>query len=258
MKTKKPAFQQQGFSLLEMLMTVTILGLVVGAVFSQLNLVVQRQASERIKVDDMQEARDFVDQFFRDINQCGYPNIRQLNPASYSPGLTTQSTYSWANQYSFDSHVAMGLVKIADTEIHFEGDMNGDGNVQSVAYMVNGSGSCAKCLQRSQVQKVTGDPSDMTVQVPNWGTEVNDVVNTNPIFKYYDANGNLITTPQDITTQSGANNLAKVKTIKISLQIQNNTLVDIQTGLPIQTSFEGDVSLNNCSMATVAQAMSCQ
>ena len=234
---------RNGFSLLEMMVTIAILGTVLGGLFSQLNLAVQRQSTERFKLDDMQEARDFVDQFFRDINEIGYPNVRMFD-----------NTTNWlTNPLINDNHLAVGLVKMDANEVRFEGDTNGDGNVQSVIYMINGSGTCALCLQRSQVTKVVGNP--LTGQPPNWGTEVNDVA-SNPIFTYYDKNANQLAVPADIN--SNPNVIASVKVIKISLLIRNPNVKDLQSKLPIETAFEGEVSLNNCSMAAAGQGMSCQ
>jgi prepilin-type N-terminal cleavage/methylation domain-containing protein len=239
---------KQGFSLLEVLLSVAILSVVVGGIFEEMNLVVQRQATERFKVDDMQEARDFVDQFFRDINEVGYPNSRMIDTtAAWNPALAVPLIN--------DNRVAVGLVKIDANEIRFEADTNGDGNVQSVVYMLNGSGSCPVCLQRSQVAKASG-ANPLTGQTPDWGTEVNDVINTNPIFTYYDNNANQIAVPADIN--ANPTTIAKVKTVKISLVIRNNNVRDFKTALPIETNFEGEVSLNNCSMAATGQAMSCQ
>jgi len=62
----------------------------------------------------------------------------------------------------------------------------------------------------------------------------------------------------DYTTSTNAQILANVKTIEINLTIRNPNVVDRQTGQPIETSFEGEVSLNNCSMLATGQNMSCQ
>jgi prepilin-type N-terminal cleavage/methylation domain-containing protein len=247
MKRKNPIQReltrlQSGFSLLEMLITIAILGTVLGGIFSQLNVAVQRQSTERFKLDDIQEARDFVDQFFRDINEIGYPNVRMFD-----------NTTNWlVNPLINDNRLAVGLVKMDANEVRFEGDTNGDGNVQSVIYMINGSGTCTLCLQRSQVTKVVGNP--LTGQPPNWGTEVNDVASS-PIFTFYDKNANQLAVPADIN--SNPNIIASVKVIKISLLIRNPNVKDLQSKLPIETAFEGEVSLNNCSMAATGQGMSC-
>jgi hypothetical protein len=115
-------------------------------------------------------------------------------------------------------------------------------------------------MQRSQVDKVNGDPLSGQ-STANWGTEVNDVVTT-AVFTYYQYDGTQITIPSggiDYTTsQANANILANVKTIQINLTIRNPIVLDKQTGLPIETSFEGEVSLNNCSMVATSQPMSCQ
>src|ERR1700676_753108 len=165
---------QGGFTLIELLIVVAILATVTGGIFLQLDTAQQRIATEQTKVDNYDEARDFVDQFFRDINQIGYPNGRMV---SFAP--TTS-----------DNRVAVGLVKVDANSIWFEGDVNGTGVVQSVQYKVNGSGSCTLCLQRSQVAKVTGDP-ETGQSSPVWGTEVHDVI-TNTIFTYFNTNGSAL------------------------------------------------------------------
>jgi hypothetical protein len=116
-------------------------------------------------------------------------------------------------------------------------------------------------MQRSQADKTTGDPLTTAAANANWGTEVNDV-RTTTIFKYYQYDGTLITIPAgglDYTSSAAnAGILASVKTIQINLTIRNNNVMDQQTKQPIETSFEGEVSLNNCSMAAASQPMSCQ
>jgi type II secretory pathway pseudopilin PulG len=245
--------------MIELTIVVGILGIIIAGIFTQMDQAQQRAYTERVKLDNMQEARDFVDQFFRDINEIGYPNVRMMDvtSGSWNPLLTTPATYAWNNAYANDNRAAIGLVRIDNAEVRFEADTNGDGNVQSVRYAINGNGNCALCLQRSQVAKVAGDP--LNAQPPNWGTEVNDALNP-IIFTYFKADGTQIPSaslPLDISTQAGAQTLASIKTIKISLLISNPIIRDIKTNQVIQTSFEGEVSLNNCSMAASGQPMSC-
>jgi prepilin-type N-terminal cleavage/methylation domain-containing protein len=257
--------RQRGFTLLELLLVLGILGLVTGAVFSQMGVAQQRMTTEGVKLDDFQQARDFVDQFFRDINQIGDPNTRMADTTSllWSPALnaTAQTSYGlWVSPYIKDSRFAMGLVQIGTASLQFEGSVNGVGNVESVIYAVNGSGSCTLCLQRSQVDKITANP--LTGQATNWGTEVNDVVSP-AIFRYFQTDGTEVippTTGLDYTTQVNAQTLANIKTIQINLTIRNPQVMDQKTHQPIESTFEGEVSLNNCSMAAVgpyAMGMSC-
>jgi prepilin-type N-terminal cleavage/methylation domain-containing protein len=259
MKRKKlQKNRHHGFSLMELMIVLTILSIIIGGIFEQMNVAQQRAYTERIKLDNMQEARDFVDQFFRDINEIGYPNVRMMDTTSlaWSPALATPPTYAWNNPYANDNRMAIGLVRIDNTAVQFEADTNGDGNVQSVQYKINGNGGCALCLQRSQVDKVAGNP---LLVPPNWGTEVNDALNP-IIFSYFKADGTQIASaslPLDISTLAGAQTLASIKTIKISLLISNPVITDMRTNKAIQTSFEGEVSLNNCSMAAANQQTSC-
>jgi prepilin-type N-terminal cleavage/methylation domain-containing protein len=241
--------RQRGFSLIEMMVVLLILGIISAGLFAQIDGAQQRAFSEQIKLDNFQEARDFVDQFFRDVNQIGYPNSRMIDAtAAWSPAL--------ASPLINDNRLAIGLVKIDANEIRFEGDMNGDGVVQSVIYMINGSTNCTLCLQRSQVDKASADP--LTGQTTNWGTEVNDVL-SNPIFSYFKADGTQVTAlPVDLSTAGGPQTLASIKTIQVSLLIRNNSVLDPKTRQPIETTFQGEVSLNNCSMATSGAPMSCQ
>jgi type II secretory pathway component PulJ len=242
--------RERGFTLIEMLTLIAILATVTGGIFMQLNTAQQRINTEQTKVDNFDEARDFVDQFFRDIHQIGYPNGHMISFLPMSPASALATSQA-------DSRVAVGLVKIDSNSIWFEGDVNGTGVVQSVQYMINGANLavCTLCLQRSSVDKVNGTAP--WSQSASWGTEVNDVI-TSPIFTYFDTTGAAVTAlPADMSSNAAV--IASIKTIHISLTIQNNAIVDPKTQQPIQTSFQGEVSLNNCSMAkTGFTGISCQ
>jgi len=87
---------------------------------------------------------------------------------------------------------------------------------------------------------------------------VNDVI-SNPIFSYFKADGTQVTAlPVDLSTAGGPQTLASIKTIQVSLLIRNNSVLDPKTRQPIETTFQGEVSLNNCSMAASGAPMSCQ
>ena len=245
---------EYGFSLVELLVTISILTVISAAILTQIDQAQQRSRVEQVRVDNFGEARDFVDQLFRDINQIGYPNSRMVDTTA---NWTVTPGGALAAPLVNDNRLAVGLVRIGDNQIWFEGDSNGNGNVQSVVYMLNGSTTCPLCLQRSQTDKITGNPA--TGQTQTWGTTVNDVVNT-PIFRYYRADGTQVTgiPAAGLDMNGAATTLASIKTIRIDLTLRNNQVIDTKTNAPITTTFQGEVSLNNCSMVADGQPMSCK
>src|SRR6185369_11278915 len=110
MKTEKTK-SSRGFSLLELLFVVAILMLVMGVVFQQMISIQRTSKNEDVKQDLTQEAREFVDEFIRDVHQAGFPGA-----GIYSVAMTAS-----------DSRNAVGLVKFARDEVWLEADVNGDG-----------------------------------------------------------------------------------------------------------------------------------
>ncbi len=145
MNKNKKYSRQRGFTLIELLMVVLLLSIVVGAVFSQIDRAQVRYRVEDQRVDLTQQEREFIDQFTRDLHQAGYPSAVMYG------GIGT------ANQ------IALGLISLSSNDIVLEGDVDGDGAVDTVEYSYfDGSGWPAggapnpcPCIRRSQVPKGT-------------------------------------------------------------------------------------------------------
>jgi prepilin-type N-terminal cleavage/methylation domain-containing protein len=234
----------RGFSLIEILIVVGIITVVLAAVLTQVEQMQQRSVAEQGKVDDFQQARDFLDQIFRDTRQMGYPNVR-----NFDPGAKAFAT-PWVNQPG----LAAGLVKITATELDFQGDVDGSGTVSVVSYKINGTGTCATCIHRAQVLKVTGDPvtGQTNLTASAYTVEVQNVQNTTAVFSAFDASGTSITLPIDI--DNNPTTIPLVRTIQAQLKIASPTAVDPKTGQQLEADIEGRVQISNCSMATTGLA----
>jgi type II secretory pathway pseudopilin PulG len=235
--------QQLGMSMIEVMIVLLITTVITGAIFSQIVHVQRRAASEQVKLDLFQEARDFVDQMSRDLHQAGYPSPRNL-----AAGQVTGPNAAAA---------AVGLVKVDVNELRFEGDVDGDGVVETLRYELITTGANCPCLRRSQIPKITADP--LTGQLtPEWYTEVQNVQNgttANPIFFAYTGGGTPVTTlPVDFA--SDPDTLATIDTIKIVVTTQAKN-PDPQTGAKPSTTLVSTVRLNNCSQAASGRPMSC-
>ena len=228
---------QKGFSLIELLTVVVILMLVTGVVFQQINLVQKRGRQEDVKMDLTQESREFVDQMVRDLHTSGYPNRKM-----YITNLVNTS----------DSRYAVGLVQVTPTSLWFEGDVDGDGQVDSIQYQLQSNGGTCPCtIRRSQVVKANGVAP--MAQATSFNMEVSNVVNSNgtiaisgnsalasgvvsndtlygaykaaPIFRAYDANGlecgavgaACTALPLDINTNPTL--MSSIKSIRITVNV---------------------------------------
>src|SRR3954469_12154848 len=146
---------QKGFSLVELLMVLVILTIVMGVIFQQIITLQQRYRTEEKKVDMFSEGREFMDQFTRDMHAAGFPSAKVY--ATPPPANSTQ--------------VAVGIAAARPTFLMMEGDVDGDGQIDSIAYTVcNSAGNCATAvnaapggtcpctIKRSQVVKTALAP----------------------------------------------------------------------------------------------------
>jgi type II secretory pathway pseudopilin PulG len=226
----------RGYTLLELMLSVALLVTLLGAVFEQINTMQKRSSSEAMKLDQNQQAREFLDQTVRDLHMAGYPG-----PSMYS------------NPLLFPSKVAAGLVRVSPTEILLEGDVNNDGNVYSVDIYLQASDPndpACPCIRRSAQIKVNADSFSQgtnpvyteTERVLPPGTGAGQ--SGEDLFAYYDQSGDPVdlSTGADISTKQGIANLALIKTVKINLSLLSQR--DPESKGLIRTSMSATSRLN--------------
>ncbi len=262
---------ETGFTLLEMLVTVAVLTLVLGSVFSYIGRLQKAYKAEETKVDATQEERTFFDSIERELHQAGFPSHNM-----YGPGvLTSPAANDWRD--------AVGLVKVSSSDLWFEGDIDNDGKVESVRYTlmdsagnpVTGASSCPCTLQRSQVRKANNTAP--AAQATSYAVALNNVINSggvgagggalpltgstgftggssvsnntlytaykaSPVFSAFDQNGNPVTLPVDLTSNPAA--VASIRTIAITVNLLT-TYIDMQTGMASALTMRTTVKLNN-------------
>jgi hypothetical protein len=157
---------------------------VLASVFNWVSLVIQRSSAEQTKVDLTQEGREFVDEFERDLHQAGYPNCRMVK----IPGSIACPADPTANPTeAMNSIVSVGLVSVSNTQVIFEGDVDGNGTVDIIVYRLVDSaknypptGTCPCTIQRSQMPKVNGTlPTPANeLATATFSQELNNVVNS--------------------------------------------------------------------------------
>jgi prepilin-type N-terminal cleavage/methylation domain-containing protein len=237
---------ERGFSLIELMIAITLLLVVVGGIFGVIDVVNQRTHTEQAKLDMFQEAREFMDQMSRDLHQAGFPSTRHY----------AKKDVITEDPATDDDLNAVGVVKVGAGDLWFEGDVEGFGVVSVVRYHLDTStvNGCP-CLRRSQLPKINGNP--VTEQTPEvYQIQVQGVQNTD-IFTAFSrgTTGTPITLPVDFTANGAS--IASVDTIKATLSLKS-PLVDPKTKLHPTTTLVMTAKLNNCSQAAGNQAMSCQ
>jgi prepilin-type N-terminal cleavage/methylation domain-containing protein len=199
MSRNKKRVLANGFTLIELIISVAILTVVVGVVVQGLTKLQQRNTMEAVKVDLTQESREFMDQIVSDIHQAGYPSLKMFDPATKPLGLN-------------DPGVSQGLLNVTPSALQFEADVDGSGTVSEVFIQLSPlNGPCPCTIQRGTISKLSWQGGTQ----PFYYTEVNNVNNTN-IFQGYDNAGNNVP-----LNGAPSNNLAAVE---ITLSVRSPTL----------------------------------
>jgi len=235
---------QRGFSLLEMLISLTVLLVVISLAFSQITQLQKQTAAESSRVDMSQQAREFIDQTVHDLHLAGYPNASMF--------------YTNLIPLVNDGNVAAGIVSVSPTQLIFEGDVNNDGQVYSVnvAYVAaDPNDSNCPCIRRHAIPKSPGIAPLAQPVSANY-TETEHVMppgtgagqSGEDLFAYYDQNGNQIdvsggvdiTTPPGPSGLNGQDTITGISTIKVNLTLANG--VDAN-GTALRTSLSTAVRL---------------
>jgi prepilin-type N-terminal cleavage/methylation domain-containing protein len=218
---------EAGFSLIELLVSVGILLMLMAGVFSQVAKMQKFSNNEEKKRDMFQNVREALDQMNRDIHAAGYPNKSQYNLTNIYTLTGTNPVPGFTNLTIQNSNLvaAKGFVTAAPDTIMFEGDVDGDGVVDSVAYQYSAAvaGFKCPCLRRGQIQKVNGVAPSAQNTLANMNVVIESLIAPGgtaetsippPVFLFYDTAGNVLPGPV------AATDLSKVKTVKVNLYAQ--------------------------------------
>jgi prepilin-type N-terminal cleavage/methylation domain-containing protein len=237
---------EAGFSVIELVITLAVLSIVLAATFRLVGLATARSSTEQSKLDMFQEAREFMDQISRDLRQAGAPSYRNFTAAALvnSPAQN-------------NSRVAAGLIKVAEDELWFEGDVNGDGTVSVVHYWLDPSttNNCP-CLKRSQLPKVDNADVYTGQTTPAYQTEVQGVENT-AVFAAFlkGTTGTPVSLPVNFNGNGAT--IASIDTIQAVLTVRA-PLPDPETHRRPVSTLVITTRLNNCSMAAIERPNSCR
>lgn len=250
----------RGFSMIEMMIVMAILTVIMGAVFKSIATTQQSSIRESNKLDQTQQAREFMDQISRDLRNAGYPNSRNMAKGSTDAGGNVLT-------YPATSSNGVGLIKIDSGLLWFSGDVDGTGaggyaTVKIIRYDFvpagNNEPNCP-CIRRTEFVRNGGDPvadasnpgaavSQMEIQGVQNGTAAD------PIFTAYDpTTGTAVALPVDFTNNAGV--MAKINSLKVVLAVQSP--YRDSTGVRPITRVVSTMSLTNCSEALGGLTLSC-
>jgi len=211
---------QRGFSLLELLLVLAILGVVLGVVVSGVQLV-KTNTTQADNVDLTQQSRQFMDQVVQDLHYTGFPPVGMFDPATQLL-MAPAGCLAVAPQTCY----AAGLISISNNAIQYEGDVDGTGVSEIFVQLAPAAGPCPCALRRGQVSKFQFVNIGA---VPSYYTEVDGVMTLN-VFTAYDFAGNAIALPctpvAGVTPTICADGITPITDIKIVgllLNVQSKT-----------------------------------
>src|SRR6266478_4482960 len=157
MKPAPTHTKQTGFTLIELMVSVTIFTILSAAMFGLLNLSQERNRVESQFLDTFQEARLGLDQIVREASDSGFPPANHFSVLP-AVGNYAQSPVAWSPNYPLVAcTVGATCTTPGPFDVIFEEDYDGSGVVRWVRYQLVGT-----TLMRGVAPKVAGDPAVVT------------------------------------------------------------------------------------------------
>ncbi len=253
MSSLRLARKQQGFTLIELMLSAAIFTLLSGAIFALLVPSQMRFQTESQLVSAFEEARLGLDQIVRDVNVAGYPAISNF---SQTPGAGSYAItpVAWNPGYPATPACLIGTagggtcVTPGDFDLIVEGDVDGSGIVKWIRYQLVGT-----TLMRGAVDKVPGgNPVNGTASAmfPYVQNVMNNAGNARiaqikaipaysgmfpggnpvPVFQYTCDAATAGAAPTPCTNAGGNNSPQSIRDVSITLIVMTPR-PDAQTGL---------------------------
>jgi prepilin-type N-terminal cleavage/methylation domain-containing protein len=219
--------REAGFSLMELVIVLSILSTIIAVVTSGIIQIEQKSASDVNKVGMAQESRQFMDQILRDIRQSGYPSLNMFDPSTLNANPSAPPAVVCTN----NNNVACGLLSFSSSAIQFEGDIDGSGVSEVyIQVVVPSGGNCPCTVQRGTVLKSVGG-------TPDYYTELENVMSQS-VFTAYKYDGSAY--------NSSTDSLSDIKNIGVTLYVRSQQPDTNETSTVYPTTtMVSEVRINN-------------
>jgi prepilin-type N-terminal cleavage/methylation domain-containing protein len=156
MKNKQQKRTQQGFTLVELLVSSTVFVLLAGAAFSLLNSSSQRFKTDSQILTSFQEARLGIDQIARDVADSGFPPRNHFSAPATPANLYAAAPFAWAPNYPLTPCVGGACTTPTPFDLIVEEDYDGTG-VKWIRYQLPAG---TTTLLRAVAPKTAGGDAD--------------------------------------------------------------------------------------------------
>jgi len=154
---RKPSSHHRGFTILELLLAMSIFLIICAAMFELLDVSQKKYNSETQLTAAYQDTRLAMDQITRDFNVSGYPPAGMYSPVpTLQPWTYAVGPVAWSPNYpGADCQVSVNCIMPGDYDLIIETRLSTDTNVSWIWYHLDPT---TNTLFREVVAKTGGDP----------------------------------------------------------------------------------------------------